>query len=111
MSNNKVSTVNADYLNSIGNKELRTLEISSFFPYNHYPFSRDTTYRGMQYVRIIEKWIDKKIPIRIIITDGFLNMGMSIDEFTYSIEGGSKDVYYTLKLSEYRYPNLTTVKK
>lgn len=111
ISNNTTDTVNAGTLKTIGNTGLRSIEINSFFPKQKYSFARDNTYKGFEYVQVIEKWIARKLPIRLIVTGTPLNIAMTIDNFSYSVEDGSGDVYYSLKLSEYRFVTLNSMKR
>lgn len=89
-------------LNLIGLKGLESLEISSFFPVRDYPFLRSREIWGMEYVETIERWRDRRLPIRLVITNdnpyGFkLNAAVTIDEFNYRT-GKNGDIYYTMSL-------------
>jgi len=91
----------------IGVSGLRTCEISSFFPIQShagYPFIQNRTMWGMQYVKKIESWRAKRIPIRLVITDSTgvksTNMPVAITEFEYG-EGKDGDVRFTLKMVEF----------
>lgn len=92
-------------LNLIGTRKLREIDLSSFFPIRDYPFLRSRKLWGMGYVRTIERWRDKRLPIRIIIandnSNGFsLNMAATIPTFTYET-GKSGDIDYKLSLKEF----------
>lgn len=97
-------------LNLIGIRELRSLDIRSFFPVKDYPFLRNRSMWGMEYVEAIESWRDRRLPIRLVIanddSNGFnLNMPVTIDGFTYSV-GKSGDIDYTLSLREFAFVKL-----
>lgn len=97
-------------LNLIGNRELRTININSFFPVKDYPFLRSRDMWGMEYVETLEHWRDRRLPVRLIITNddpnGFnLNMPVTIDDFNYST-GKSGDIDYTLNLREFTFAKL-----
>lgn len=103
MNNQKYETIALGEINQIGLAALSSLAIDSFFPARAYPFSRDTTYFGWEYVEIIEAWKTRRIPIRLVISDTPINMACTIDRFEYGIQDGSKDVYYTLELTEFKF--------
>ncbi|MCB5259639.1 MAG: hypothetical protein LHW48_04090 [Candidatus Cloacimonetes bacterium] len=89
-------------LNLIGLKGLESLEISSFFPIRDYPFLRSREMWGMEYVETIERWRNRRLPLRLVITNdnphGFkLNEAVTIDEFNYRT-GKNGDIYYTMSL-------------
>ena len=88
-----------------GGKGLRTIEISSFFPnpkrkykfvnYNDYPKQYDC-------VTKIKKWMDKGEVLRFIVTGTEINFQVRITDFEYSEQDGTRDVYFTINLKEYR---------
>jgi hypothetical protein len=106
VNNETYTTINQGDIKLIGQRGLRAITIDSFFPKNDYPFSRDKTYHGWEYVEIIEKWIDRRIPIRLIITNTPVNIAMSIENFEYGPQDGTGDVYYSLALSEFKFIQL-----
>ena len=86
----------------IGQRGVKSLGIDTFFPSKVYPFNRDNTYKGWEYVEIIESWIDRRLPIRLIATNTPINMLVTIDSFDYGLQDGSGDIYYSLQLSQFR---------
>lgn len=102
-------TINQGQLKLIGLEGLKSLRLQSFFPVNEYPFNRDNTYKGYEYVNLIEEWRKRRIPIRLIITDTPINLPVVIDDFSYSERDGSGDVYYTLDLSEFKFVQVKRV--
>ncbi len=92
-------------MNIIQNKGLSILPIESFFPSKDYPFLLSREMWGMEYVETIKRWMDRKVPIRLIITDKGeteVNMAMTIDSFTYS-KDKSGDINYKLDLKEFKF--------
>jgi len=84
---------------------LRSLSIESMFPErsNKYSFQEKNSLDAMDYVKILNRWMDIKIPIRIKIFIGnelFLNMPCTITDFT-PIPDQVKDINYTLGLKEF----------
>ncbi len=92
-------TVTQGELRLLGTPGLKSITISSFFPVKEYPFLRDNTYKGFEYVYIIDTWILQKLPIRLIITDTPINMAVSVESFEYTIKQDG-DLYYSLTLGE-----------
>lgn len=97
-------TVTQGDLKLIGMPGLKGITINSFFPIRDYPFLKDRTYKGFEYVYIIDKWIEVKYPIRLIITETPINMVCCVDDFSYSIKKDG-DLYFNLTLSEFRLVN------
>ncbi|MHC1683415.1 MAG: hypothetical protein AB6733_10745 [Clostridiaceae bacterium] len=100
--NETYETINNGDYKAIGKLGLRSINISSFFHSKNYAFLKDNTYKGMEYVDIIEKWRESGKPIRIIITDLKINMAATVDNFKHGFKDGTKDVYYSMSISEYR---------
>lgn len=88
-----------------GGKGLRSTEISSFFPNpsRKYSFVNYTDYpKQYECVEIIKKWMDSGTKLRFIVTDTEINFLVKITNFEYSEQNGTRDVYYTLSLKEFR---------
>ncbi len=99
--NTEVNITNFGTVNLIGNRNLATAELEAFFPNKNYNFIQ---YKGFPKpnicVEMIKKWM--QAPVRYIVTGAKINLLMTIEEFTYSEQDGSGDIYYTLSLKEYR---------
>lgn len=102
--NETFETITQGDLKLIGTTGLKGITISSFFPVRDYPFLKDKSYKGFDYVYIIDKWIEAKYPIRLIITETPINMVCCVNDFGYSIKKDA-DLYYTLSLSEFKLVN------
>ncbi|MNC07229.1 hypothetical protein D3C75_547690 [compost metagenome] len=92
-------------LNLPGLKGLRSMSISSIFPNKYYKFAK-VQKNGYDCVAFFKKWNEKRVPIRIIITDKkkkILNMACLIESFEYSIDTAG-DFIYTLQLKEFVFP-------
>ena len=88
-----------------GGKGLRTTEISSFFPNpkRRYSFVNYSDYPNQyECVDRIKKWMDAGTKLRFIVTDTEINFLVKITNFEYSEQDGTRDVYYTLSLKEFR---------
>lgn len=104
------TTINQGEIKLIGQRGLKSLAFDSFFPSKAYPFSRNNKYFGWEYYEIIQSWIDRRVPIRLIITNTPINIPVVIDNFEAGVQDGSGDVYYTLALSEFKFINLNKKK-
>lgn len=104
--NKKFETVSGSELKRIGNSALKGITIESFFPVRDYPFLRDRTYKGQQYVYIIDTWVNRRLPIRLIITDTPINMAVSVENFEYTI-GQDSNLNYVLTLEEFPLINVS----
>lgn len=106
INNETFTTINQGDIKMIGLRGLKSISIDAFFPKRDYPFLRSRQYWGWEYVEIIETWIDRRVPIRLIVTNTPINIAMSIDSFEYGPQDGSGDIYYSLALSEFPFINL-----
>lgn len=91
-------------LKIIGIKGTLKLTLESFFPVKDYPFLRDRSMKGMEYVEKIERWRDTRTPLIILIDDMKLTFFCVIENASYSIQDGSGDVYYKLDIEQYKTP-------
>ena len=95
-------------LKLIGNMGLRKLQIDSFWPVNKsYDFIRPgAEANGHAYIKFFEKWRNKKVPMRIIITtdDGStrLNMACLVNNLSWNVDKAG-DIRYLLDVEEYRF--------
>ena len=99
-------------VNLLGERNLKTIEISSFFPAHEYPFAQYQGYstNPYSYVKKIEKWKDNKVTPVFIIT-GVFDKTVSIESFEYGEEDSTGDVAFTLNLKEYVTVSYSTQKK
>lgn len=104
--NKKFETVTGAELKRIGTSGLKGITIESFFPVRDYPFLRDRTYKGQQYVYIIDTWVSRRLPIRLIVTDTPINMAVSLENFEYTI-GQDSNLNYTMTFEEFPLINVS----
>ena len=82
---------------------LKTIELSSFFPNQEYSFCDYTGFmKPYEFSDKMQKWMYEGKPLRIIITDTPTNMQCLIQQFDTVEQDGTRDLYYTLSLLEYR---------
>lgn len=100
--NTVVNVTQLGDINLIGKTGLREVSLSSFFPAQEYNFSNNSAFRTpLAYVEQLEEWRNSGEPIRVIITD-VLNMECTIESFAYGERDATRDIYYTLRLKEYK---------
>lgn len=86
-----------------GGNGLRSTEISSFFPSIKYDFCNyPDIKKPYEYVRQIEGWMYSGAKLRLIIGDTHTNIQVMINDFSYSERPGTRDVYFTISLTEYK---------
>lgn len=80
------------------------ISFSSFFPalVHDYPFVVGDEQEPAYFVEKLKKWKESRKPVRIIITDSPVNLMTGIMEFNYREDDGSRDIYFSLKLTEYK---------
>ena len=91
---------------------LKTIEFTSFFPNQEYSFCDYTGFmKPYEFSEKIQKWIYEGKPLRVIVTDSPTNMQCLIQQFDTVEQDGTRDLYFTLNLLEYRpieVPNLSS---
>ena len=90
---------------------LKTIALTSFFPNQEYSFCDYTEFmKPYEFSEKIQKWMYEGKPLRIIVTDSPTNMQCLIQQFDTVEQDGTRDLYFTLNLLEYRpieVPNLS----
>ena len=91
---------------------LKTIEFTSFFPNQEYSFCDYTGFmKPYEFSEKIQKWMYEGKPLRVIVTDSPTNMQCLIQQFDTVEQDGTRDLYFTLNLLEYRpieVPNLSS---
>jgi len=107
--NEEFQTMNLGTINLIGTPGLRSLTIESFFPMRLYPFMKEKRL-GWSYVQFFRKWREKRVPLRVIITNNkeqeVLNMPCTIDNFVFGWDR-SGDIKYSLAVKEFKFVKVT----
>ena len=90
---------------------LKTIELTSFFPNQEYSFCDYIGFmKPYEFSDKIQKWMYEGKPLRIIVTDSPTNMQCLIQQFDTVEQDGTRDLYFTLNLLEYKpieVPNLS----
>lgn len=112
---NRIDVAHRGEITQIGFRQLREFEFSSFFPKNFasYCVTTSKTLKSPEsYRKTIEGYRSKRQPIWLIVTDLKISVKVVIERFDYEFKGGEVgDMYYTIKLVEYKEPPSTKVKK
>ncbi len=102
----KFETVSGEEIMLIGTPKLKGIGIESIFPTKTCPFIHHTynpDMWGWDYVYMIDTWIEKKYPIRLIITyeheDTPVNMPVAVTDFEYSMKTDG-DLWYTITFEQ-----------
>lgn len=100
--NKTVNLLNFGELNLIGENKLREWSISSFFPRRNHSYCKCKPLHPSWYCKFIDNIIYNKEVIRIIVPGTRLNNACTIESFEWSIQDGSRDVYYTITFKEHK---------
>ncbi|HBG3822187.1 TPA: LysM peptidoglycan-binding domain-containing protein [Clostridioides difficile] len=104
--NSIVNTTNIIKLGEVvvfGGIGLRSTDISSFFPNQNYPFCDYAGFpKPYDCVALLKDWMEKGYILRFIITETNINFECIITDFSYKEQDGTRDVYFTLNLKEYK---------
>lgn len=104
-----VNTVNIASLGDIaiaGERGLKTISFSSFFPRDYNPTycEFEGGIEPFKWVEIIERWRDDRRNIRLIVGGTPLSIPVFVSSFTIEPEraGAPGDIYYSIELTEFR---------
>ncbi len=106
--NIKIDLLNIGEINLIGNRGLKGITLSSFFPNVKSHFNK-VGKEPLEYKGMLEKWKNSKKPVRLIISDMGINLAVAIENLTFTMREGDGDIYYTIELAEYRFLNVPNV--
>lgn len=96
-------------VNIKGKPRLDTITLSSFFPNQFYPFCEYSDIPDpISCVELINKFMVKG-QVRLMITGTDVNKIFYIENFTYGERDGTRDIYYTLELKEYKKIKIKTI--
>ncbi len=94
-------TVSGEELAFIDAAGLTGIAWSSFFPSKDYPFLRCKRLSNVwQYKDKLEGWIDRKYPIRLVISDTPINLATKVTSLDYRM-GPDGDLYYDIAFKEF----------
>ena len=103
------ANISTESVNDLGNVslfsgvELKSIPIDSFFPNKNYSFcTYNNIEKPYELVRKLETWQNNGTKLRYIVSDGYTNIPVMINSFTYQEQDGTGDVYFSLSLIEYK---------
>lgn len=103
------ANISTESVNELGNVslfsgvELKSIPIDSFFPNKDYSFcTYNNIEKPYELVRKLETWQNNGAKLRYIVSDGYTNIPVMINSFTYQEQDGTGDVYFSLSLIEYK---------
>ena len=99
--NTVVNVITLGEINLLGKTGLQSISLSCFFPAQDYNFSKADREDPEWYVSKLAKWRNSNTLIRFIITD-VINIQCTIESLSWGMKDGTKDIYYSLTLKEYR---------
>jgi hypothetical protein len=103
--NSTFETINSGELNLYGEPKLKTISWSSFFPSKNYPFLKNRSMWGYEYIKKLDSWISQKLPIRLIITGTPINMAVLIDSLDFTVSQNG-DYAYSISMSDMPMPQI-----
>ena len=91
-------------VNILGKGNLKTISLSSFFPFQHYSFNKyENILTPQAYVNMVEN-MKKNGVLRLIMTgQNSINMCCTIEDFEWGENDASHDINYTINIKEYVY--------
>ncbi|MGE7828962.1 hypothetical protein [Paenibacillus sp. NPDC093718] len=107
------NTISQGDLRLIDFTGLKKISFSSFFPFSkdtNAPFIKSKEWFGYSYTSIFERLMERRMPVRLIITETRINLPMTIDRFEYKV-GRPDGIDYTMELTEFRFVNVKGVPK
>lgn len=111
---NTIDVAHAGQFTTAGFRELKSIEFESFFPakYNASYCTSSTIHSAEWYRKKVEAYRDKRKPLYLIVTDLKISMKVLVQDFSCEYKGGEAgDIYFTLKLVEYKSAPSTLIKK
>lgn len=107
--NQTANVVSFGDVNLKGNRGLREMSLSSFFPASktHGGYKAQAKFKEpFTLVNKLISWKDKKTIVRVIVTETNVNSEFLINEVTYEQNDGTGDVNYSISLTEYARPKI-----
>lgn len=104
MQNEKLTLYELGEVNIKGTPKLKMTSLESFFPhlghdyyFVQYPYSEDP----YDTCKKLMDWMKDEKPLKLIITNTSISMPILIDDIQYGEQDGTRDVYFSLSVSEY----------
>lgn len=107
------NTIGQGDIKLIGPLKNQELELEAFFPANFYAFDKNASAAidAMEYVDKLQSFRESRKPVYVYISDLEFASKCVIESMEYKIKDGSGDIYYKLKMSEYKNIRAASIKK
>ena len=103
-SNSSVIVHNFGEVNLKGKRNLYSVSFSSFFPHEKYDFCKCEPLSAYDYVDIFQTWLSNNETLLLTVSGTLISYHVTIEDFTFSEEDGSRDVTFSVTFKEYRNP-------
>lgn len=103
--NESTEVVKLGEITQFAPKGLKAIGFDCFFPAtrnNKFVLRGSTFLTPANYVKLLEKEMDRGRALRLIVTGTKINMLVSIDFFTWNIVDSTGDIEYSVRFKEYR---------
>lgn len=97
------NTIGQGDIKLIGELGNRQIKLDAFFAVKDYPFLKDSSLTGMEYVNKLQAWRAERKPLYVYVTDLEFATRCVIENIEYQVKDGSGDIYYSISISEYVY--------
>ena len=92
-------------LTLIGKKKRRTASMEFLLPVNknYRSINSEASADGRDYIDFFEKWTDKKVPLRLVVTEGndtLINIAFTFTSYKWNYDK-KKDIICSIELAEY----------
>lgn len=107
-----IQVVNGGERTVIGNRQMRNIAFSSFFPRDYDPSYcvEKSTLSPLEMVKKINTWRESGKIVKLLITEMDLNIYTTIRKFDYREKGGEPgDIYYDIEFKEFEFIKIREV--
>lgn len=110
-----IETINIHTIGDVilpGYGTLSTIKVDCVLPAHKYPFNQSGAKTDpYSYIKKFTNWCDKHTIMRFVVSGTTVNMQVLISDVVYSEKNGTKDVYATITMREYRKLSVIQKKK
>lgn len=106
---NKQNVIKVGEVSHFTGEKLKTLSLSSFFPFRDTHYTFKTSLRSYDLVNKFVRWQSTGQQLRLVIPKTGVNMVVLIEKFNTSEKDGTGDIYYNMDLVEYKSPTADNI--
>lgn len=114
MNNTSVEVADFGEVNLKGKRSLLTFSVSSFFPSQPYPFSKDKSSSNnsySKYIKTLFQLFNNNTTLHVVVSGTNINSNFTMESFTYGHNDCTKDVAYTIDFKQYKNVKSSNVKR